>query len=98
MATSRLSLSKKYPKYELLSCFHDNHGNTYYIARSLETGGYSWILNDWELENPFMTSIGAYGFCRYHDALVDLMECRVFHSSVITGTNDCAICHVKEAL
>lgn len=98
MATSRPSLSKKYPKFELLSCLVDSDGNLYYIARNLETGGYSWILNDWELENPFMTSIGAYGFCRFHDALKDLMECRELHGCSISGTHDIAVCFVQEAL
>jgi len=98
MATSRPSLSKKYPAFELLSCFVDCAGNEYLIAYNIKTGTYVWVQNDMELENPFKHSIGAYGFSRYQAALMDLIECRTFHGFFITGTQSIRIVHVEEAL
>jgi len=98
MATSRPSLSKKYPAFELLSCFVDCDGNEYLIAYNIKTGTYAWVQNDMELENPFEYPIAMYGFYRFHDALSDLMSNIQFNGIFITGTQSIRIVHVEEAL
>jgi len=98
MATSRPSLSKKYPAFELLSCFVDCNGNEYLIAYNIKTGTYAWLQNDMELENPFEHSVAVYGFYRFHDALSGLIHNRQFNGSFITGTQSARIVHVEEAL
>lgn len=98
MATSRPSLSKRYPDFELLTCFAAEDGIEYFIFRDLKDYTFGYVQVDLELDNPFDHGVAVYRLPNYMSAVSHLFDYRVFNNSGIVRSVDTRICYVSEAL